>query len=195
MQDENGNRVSAYLDDVEVIVDGVHSSYARDINVGDDVVATFAGQTLTKLEVSATGGTRGEVTKVNTSTNTLTVRTFSNDTRTVQFNSSVRVVKNGTTYNSLSAINVGDRILVDSLSGSKKEITVMDSKTADVRYATSGLIQFLSDTNGYSYKTINGCYCHDKGSTRQFTLDNLVRNDNVTIYYTDRNSVYEVIRN
>ena len=195
LQDENGNRVSAYLDDVEVIVDGVHSSYARDINVGDDVVATFAGQTLTKLEVSATGGTRGEVTKVNTSTNTLTVRTFSNDTRTVQFNSSVRVVKNGTTYNSLSAINVGDRILVDSLSGSKKEITVMDSKTADVRYATSGLIQFLSDTNGYSYKTINGCYCHDKGSTRQFTLDNLVRNDNVTIYYTDRNSVYEVIRN
>ena len=66
LQDENGNRVSAYLDDVEVIVDGVHSSYARDINVGDDVVATFAGQTLTKLEVSATGGTRGEVTKVNT---------------------------------------------------------------------------------------------------------------------------------
>ena len=180
-------------------MDGVHSSYARDINVGDDVVATFAGQTLTKLEVSATGGTRGEVTKVNTSTNTLTVRTFSNDTRTVQFNSSVRVVKNGTTYNSLSAINVGDRILVGSLSGSQKEITVMNSKTADVRYATSGLIQFWTDELTYSYKTINGCYCHDKGSTRQFTLNSLNPTgsitSNVTIYYTDRNSVYEVVRN
>ena len=193
LQDENGNRVSAYLDDVELIVEGVHSSYASDISIGDEVVATFAGSTLTKLEVSA-GVSKGEVTKVNTSTNTLTIKTFGNDTRTVQC-SSVRVIKNGATYSSLSAITVGDRIVVNSLSGSSKEITIMSSKTGDVRYATSGLIQFLSDDNGYSYKTVNGCYCHYKNSTSQFTLDNLTRNDNITIYFTDRNTVYEVVKN
>ena len=194
LQDENGNKVSAYLDDVELIVEGVHSSYIRDISVGDEVVATFAGSTLNKLEVS-TGSVKGEVTKVNTSTNTLTVKTSSNDSRTVQFNSSISVVKNGASYSSISAISVGDRILVDSSSSSKKTITVMSSKTGDIRYATGGYIQFLSDELGYSYTTINGCYCHYVNSTTQFTLGNLTRNDNVTIYFTDRSSVYEVVKN
>ncbi len=195
LQDENGNRVSAYLDDVELIVEGIHSSYIRDISVGDDVVATFAGSTLTKLEVS-TGSVKGEVTKVNTSTNTLTVKTFSNDTRTIQLNSSISVVKNGASYSSISAISVGDRILVDSTSSSKKTITVMSSKTGVIRYATSGYIQFLSDDLGYSYTTVNGCYCHYNNSTTQFTLANLAaRSDSVTIYFTDRSNVYEVVKN
>lgn len=195
LQDENGNKVSAYLDDVELIVEGVHSSYIRDISVGDDVVATFAGSTLTKLEVS-TGSVKGEVTKVNTSSNTLTVKTFGNDSRTVQFNSSISIVKNGASYSSISAISVGDRIIVDSSSSSKKTITVMSSKTGVIRYATSGYIQFLSDDLGYSYTTVNGCYCHYKNSTSQFTLANLTaRSDSVTIYFTDRNNVYEVVKN
>lgn len=195
LEDESGHKESAYLDDVELIVEGVHTSYIRDINVGDEVLATFAGSTLIKLEVSA-GSVKGEVTRVNTSTNTLTVKTFSNDTRTVQFTSSVSVVKNGASYSSISAISVGDRILVDATSSSKKTITVMSSKTGVIRYTTNGLIQFMTDDTGYSYKTINGCYCHYNNSTSQFTLANLTaRVDSITIYFTDRNNVYEVVKN
>lgn len=193
LQDENGNRTSTYLDDVELIIDGVHSSSISDLSTGDEVVATFAGSDLIKLE--AASQVKGQVTKVNTSTNTLTVKTFSNETRTVQFNSSTTVVKNGASYSSISAISVGDRIIVNPTSTSSRSITVMSSKTGDIRYATSGYIQFLSDDLGYSYTTINGCYCHYLNSTTQFTLGNLTRNDNVTIYFTDRSSVYEVVKN
>ncbi|MGM9526211.1 MAG: hypothetical protein ACI3U1_08080, partial [Peptococcaceae bacterium] len=194
LEDESGNKVSAYLDDVELTVDGIHSSDIADLSVGDEVVATFAGSNLIKVEAQA-GKTKGEVTKVNTSSNTITLKTYSNDTKTVQISGSVTVVKDGASYSSLSAVSVGDRVLVESVSSSRKEITIMSSKTGDVRYATSGLIQFLSDDNGYSYKTVNGCYCHYKNSTSQFTLDNLTRNDNITIYFTDRNTVYEVVKN
>ena len=194
LEDDNGNRVSAYLDDVELVIDGVHSSDIDDLSIGDSVVATFAGSELLKIEtVSQVKG--GEVTKVNTSTNTITVKTSSNDTRTVQFNNGSYVVKNGASYSNISAINVGDRINVSSGSGNSRIITVMNSKTGTIRYATTGLIQFLSDENGYSYKTVNGCYCHYKNSTSQFTLGNLSRGDSVTIYFTDRDSVYEVVKN
>jgi len=193
LEDDNGNKVSAYLDDVELLIDGVHSSDVDDLNVGDAVIATFAGSDLEKVE--AVSQAKGEVTKVNTSTNTITVKTFSNrDTRTVQFTSGSYVVKNGANYNSISAISVGDRVIVGSGSGGRS-FTIMSSKTGDVRYATGGYIQFLSDSMGNSYLTVNGCYCHYNNSSTQFTLGNLTRNDNVTIYFTDKNNVYEVVKN
>lgn len=193
LKDDNNNKVRADMDDVEFIIDGVHSSDIRDLNVGDEVVATFAGSDLIKVE--AASQVKGEVTKVNTSTNTITVRTFSNDTRTVQFSSGSYVVKNGSNYSNISAISVGDRIVVNASTSSGRAITIMDSKTGDLRYATSGYIQFMSDALGNSYTTINGAYCHYDDSTKQFTLGNLQRGDNVTIYFTDKNNVYEVVKN
>lgn len=193
LKDDNNNKVRADMDDVEFIIDGVHSSDIRDLNVGDEVVATFAGSDLIKVE--AASQVKGEVTKVNTSTNTITVRTFSNDTRTVQFSNGSYVVKNGSNYNNINAITVGDRIVVNASASSGRAITIMDSKTGDLRYATSGYIQFMSDALGNSYTTINGAYCHYDDSTKQFTLGNLQRGDNVTIYFTDKNNVYEVVKN
>jgi hypothetical protein len=73
----------------------------------------------------------------------------------------------------------------------------MKSKTGDVRYATSGLIRFLPESDTVNYKAVNGCYCHYKNSTTQFVMDgqSLTRGDSITIYYTDINSVYEVVKN
>lgn len=193
LQDSNGNLQSAYLDEVDVYIDGIYTDDVDDLSVGDEVVATFAGDTLKKLE--AASQVKGEVTKVNTSSNVITVKTSSGDVRTVSFNSGISIVKNGTSYSSISKISVGDRIIVGSSSSSKRTITVLNQKTGDVRYATSGLIRFLPESNTTSYKTVNGCYCHYKDSTKQFTLDSLTRNDNITIYYTDNDAVYEVVWN
>ncbi len=193
LEDENGNVVSTDVEDVEVIVDDIHTSYINDLSIGDAVLATFNGNTLVKIE--AVSQVKGEVLRVNTNTNTLSVRTFGNDTKTVQFTNGSYVVKNGANYTNLNTINEGDRIIVNPGTDSGRAITVMNSKTGLVRYATRGYLQFLSDDLGYSYTTINGCYCHYRNSTSQFTLDNLTRNESVTIYFTDRNSVYEVVRN
>ena len=195
LQDATGNLKSAYLDEVDVYVDGVYTTNATELSIGDEVVATFMGNTLIKVE--AVSQVKGEVTKVNTSGGTLTVKTSSGDSRTVNFSSGMSIVKNGSTYTSLSYISAGDRVIVSSGSSGKRVITVMKSKTGEVRYATAGVIRFLPDSDTTIYKTVNGCYCHYKNSTSQFVLDttNLTRGDSATIYYTDINSVYEVVKN
>ena len=192
LEDSNGKTVSADLDEAEFYIDGSYTSDIDDFSIGDKVVATFAGRTLIKVE--AVSQVKGEVTKVNTSAKTFNVKTASGDTRTVTFSSNSAIVKNGSSYSSLNNLNVGDRVIVGG-SASSKTITVMKSRTADVRYATSGLIQFLADAQGDSYKLVNGCYCHYKNSTSQFSASTLTRNDNVTIYYTAQDSVYEVVKN
>ncbi len=202
LEDENGNRISEYLDDVELIIDGVHSSDIDDLSIGDEVVATFAGSELIKIEV-ASQVKSGEVTKVNTSTNTITVKTFSNDIKTVQFNNGSYVVKNGSSSSNISTVKVGDRISVSSGSNNSRVITVMNSRTGDVQYVIGDRIQFLTESgqsnslSANSYTAVNGCYCHYKNSTSQFVLDNsyVTRGDSITIYYTDRDSVYEVVKN
>ncbi len=193
LEDSNGKLVSAYLDEADFYIDDVYTNDIDDLSIGDEVVATFAGSTLIKVE--AVSQVKGEVTKVNTSSNTLTVKTSGNDTRTVAFKSGSYVVKNGSSYSNLNKVSVGDRVIVGAGSSGGRTITVMSSKTGDVRYATSGLIQFLSDAQGDSYKLVNGCYCHYKNSTSQFAASSLTRNDNVTIYYTDQDTVYEVVKN
>ena len=193
LQDSDGDIVIAYLDETEFYIDEVHTTNLNEFTVGDNVIVTFAGSTIVKVE--GVSQVKGEVTSVNTMNNTLAVKTSSNVTKTVTFSNSSSVVKNGISYNNLSTIQVGNRIVVSSSSSSGKTITVLNSRTGTVRYATSGLIQFLDDENGDSYKLINGCYCHYKNSTSQFTADTLTRNDSVTIYYVDKNSVYEVVKN
>lgn len=201
LEDDNGNRVSAYLDDVELVIDGVHSSDIDDLSIGDSVVATFAGSELLKIEtVSQVKG--GEVTKVNTSTNTITVKTSSNDTRTVQFNNGSYVVKNGSSSSNISTVKVGDRISVSAGSNGSRVITVMNSRTGKVQYVIGNRIQFLTDSgesnslSSNAYTVVDGCYCHYEGSTNQFVLDNsyVTRNNTITIYFTDRDSVYEVVK-
>ena len=192
LEDSNGKTVSADLDEAEFYIDGSYTSDIDDFSIGDEVVATFAGRTLIKVE--AVSQVKGEVTKVNTSAKTFNVKTAGGDTRTVTFSSNSAIVKNGSSYSNLNNLNVGDRVIVGG-SASSKTITVMKSRTADVRYATNGLIQFLADAQGDSYKLVNGCYCHYKNSTSQFSASTLTRNDNVTIYYTAQDSVYEVVKN
>ena len=195
LQGSSNNLESVYLDEVDVYVDGVYTNDADDLTVGDKVVATFMGDIL--IKVDAASQVKGEVTSVNASAGTLTVKTFGGSTRTVTFTNGASVVKNGSTYNSLSYISNGDRVIVSSSSSGKRVITVMKSKTGEVRYATAGVVGFLPESDTTMYKTVSDCYCHYKNSTSQFELNttNLPRGANATIYYTDTNSVYEVVKN
>ena len=195
LQGSSNNLESLYLDEVDVYVDGVYTNDADDLTVGDKVVATFMGDIL--IKVDAASQVKGEVTSVNASAGTLTVKTFGGSTRTVTFTNGASVVKNGSTYNSLSYISNGDRVIVSSSSSGKRVITVMKSKTGEVRYATAGVVGFLPESDTTMYKTVSDCYCHYKNSTSQFELNttNLPRGANATIYYTDTNSVYEVVKN
>ena len=112
-------------------------------------------------------------------------------------------MKNGSSSSNISTVKVGDRISVSSGSNNSRVITVMNSRTGDVQYVIGDRIQFLTESgqsnslSANSYTAVNGCYCHYKNSTSQFVLDNsyVTRGDSITIYYTDRDSVYEVVKN
>ena len=189
--DASGNYTSRYIDDIELFVDGEYSYKVSDINIGDKVLATFEGSILVKLEVESY--VEGEITDINTIQETITVRTFSGDTRTVAFTDDTYIMKNGTKYTSLGKLYKGDRVLIDPVSNGKK-ITVMNSKTGEVRFATSTGIQFKNDTLGNLYVVESNYYCHKDNSTTKKVLSDLATGGMVvTIYYTDQESVYEIV--
>ena len=189
--DADGNYTSRYIDDVELFVDGAYTYKVSDVNIGDKVLATFEGSTLVKLEVES--HVDGEITDINTTKETITVRTFSGDTRTVAFTDDTYIMKNGTKYTSLGKLKEGDRVLIDPVSNGKK-ITVMNSKTGEVRFATSTGIQFKNDTLGNLYVVESNYYCHKDNSTTKKALSDLSTGGMVvTIYYTDQESVYEIV--
>ena len=115
----------------------------------------------------------------------------------MNFGSNSYVVKNGSTYSNLNKVSTGDRVIVGTGSANSRVITVMKSKTGEARYAIGGNIQFLPESDTTIYETVNGCYCHYKNSTSQFSMNgqNITRGDSITIYYTDTDSVYEVVKN
>ena len=102
-------------------------------------------------------------------------------------------MKNGNRYESLGKLREGDRVLIDPVSNGKK-ITVMNSKTGEVRFATSTGIQFKNDTLGNLYVVESNYYCHKDNSTTEKALSDLSTGGMVvTIYYTDQESVYEIV--
>ena len=87
----------------------------------------------------------------------------------------------------------GDRVLIDPVSGGKK-ITVLNSKTGEIRFTTSTGIQFKNDTYGNLYLVIADYYCHRDNSTTEKELSDLsTGGDIVTLYYTDQEHVYEIV--
>lgn len=190
LQDDDGNTVYRYLDEVDVYVGGVYTYDVDDLTIGNDVVATFTGSTLVKLE--AESNVSGEITSINTSKGTVTVTTFNNEVRTVTFDSDSYIVKNGVEYTSISKLSVGDRVLVDTVSGDK-EFTVLNSKTGVIRFATGTSIRFQSDSTAL-YTVVSNYYCHKDGSTSEILLSELsTGGKTVTVYYTDTDHVYEIV--
>jgi len=190
LQDDDGNGIYRYLDEVDVYVGGVYTHDVDELGVGDDVIATFTGSTLVKLEAESVAS--GEVTSINTAKSTITIKTFNNDVRTVNFDSNSYIVKNGVEYTSLNKLNVGDRVLMDTVSGDK-EFTVLKSKTGEVRFATGTSIRFQTDSTDL-YTVVNNYYCHKIGSTSEVSFSSLsTGGKTVTVYYTDMDNVYEVV--
>lgn len=189
--DDDDNYASGDIDDIELYVDGAYSSKVSDLNIGDDVVATFEGNTLVKIE--ALSHINGEVKDVDISDDEITVRTFGGDTRTISFDDDSYIMKNGSKTTSLSRLSEGDRVLIEPIAGGKK-ITVLNSKKGEIQFATvSTGIQFLDDDFGDMYPVIGNYYCHKYNSTSEKDLSDLSRGTEVTIYYTDKDEVYEIV--
>lgn len=181
LQDDDGNYTSRYIDDIDLYIDGAYAYKVSDINIGDEVVATFEGNTLTKLEVES--HVNGVITAKNSSKETITVKTFSGDTRTVSLDAA-----------NLKKLNVNDRVLIDPFSNGEKKVTVLKSKTEKVRFTTSKGIQFQNDTYGDLYLVVDGYYCHKESSTTEKELSDIATGGvNATIYYTDQDHVYEIV--
>ncbi len=191
LKDTKGNTISRYIDNVDVYVGGTYTDDIDDLNIGDEVVATFNGSTLSKLEAETSAN--GVITSINTSKSTVTIKTFDNVTRTVTFDEDSYIMKNGSEYSNLSRLSVGDRVLVDTVAGDT-EFKVLNSKTGVVRFATGTSIRFQSDTNNTLYTVVSNYYCHKENSTTEMVMSDLTTGgDTVTVYYTDLDHVYEIV--
>lgn len=189
--DSSGNTRYLYIADVDFTIDGVSNNNISSLSIGDALIGTYEGNTLVAL--SSSRSVSGEITSVNVNTNVVTIKGFGSSSSTVTFSNNSYVVKNGSNFNSITSLSVGDRVIVSSNASTGRCFTVLESKTGSLQYATAGILKFL-DSNTL-YKPINGCYTHRANSTTQIGLTSLNRNDSVTIYYTSDNAVYEVIRN
>ncbi len=194
LRDSDGNLVTADISDTDFYLDDEYTTNVNSFYASDEVLATFVGADLIKVE--AVTQVRGEVTKVNTSSDVITVKTSSGEVKTVSFTNGSYVEKNGSTYTDISRISVGDRVIVSAGSSYGKEFAVMKSKTGEVRYAIGSQIQFLPESDTTIYYLVNGYYCHRQNSTAKLEVDTttLPRGTNITIYYLDTDEVYEVVK-
>lgn len=186
--DSNGNSQTLYTSAVDIIVDGVSGQDITQISAGDTIMATYMGDKLTEIE--CTRELMGQITSVNSTTKTITVKTYGSKTYTVSFGDNCYVVKNGSNSSSITTMVPGDRVIIGVGSSNGREFQVMSVRTDNLQYATTGILKFLSD-NIY-YKPPVSCYAHYANSTTQIPLTSLGRNDKVTIYYTPDLTVYEV---
>lgn len=181
-------------DNVQVLLSGSTSSLSM-LKKGMPLALTLQNNKVIRIQANnmLENNASGEITSINTSNNTITVRTSSGISRTVSFTNDTYILKNGVTSTSIGTLSIGDRVLIDPVSSGKK-ITVMNSKSGVIRFATSTGIQFQNDELGNLYLVNTAYYCHESHSITKKSLSDLsTGGQSVTIYYTDQKNVYEIV--
>lgn len=181
---------------VEVTIPDVTYPSIYDFEVGDQVDATFLGSTLKKIEVIPF--VTGQITDIDTASDTFVVRTYEGTTKTFNFKTNTLIVNDSThgsktESRSLSSLAVNDRVIV--LSNTKGDMTIyrMDkiegtfvgvlADTEQLRMIASPMI--INRTYGLYGKV----YLHQGSNTLNWS--GFAVNDQIAVYMHE-SQVYEV---
>lgn len=193
VKDTSGYTKDIYINSsVELKIPGDSTPTVREISEGEKLIATYVGNTLTKVEVNKQ--IAGTITALNAATKVVTIRTYGGTTYTFTFDSNSYVSINGYTYNDFSKMAVGDKISVNDSADSGRCFAALQTKTAKVGTMQEARIflQNSSVTGDWtSYTLSSDVYLHQGSNTLK--TSNFKLDDTVTIYYAD-GIVYEVVK-
>ncbi len=135
--DENGFAKELTLErNTTVVIPGLNTPSPEDLLVGDYITATYFGSKIRNVEVVPV--TRGKISQINTSRNTLTVESFNGKTETFSFNAKSMIITGSSKNYDLDSLQVGNRLEISQTSENGYSFKVM---TKD-----SGKIQSLTNT-------------------------------------------------
>lgn len=177
---------------VLLVVPGITNPDAEDFAVGNVVKATFMGTKLIKVEVIPAN--RGQITAVNTFTNTVTVLAFEGTSTTYTFSNKCEVINGGQTTFQISSLVVGDRLEVKEKTAGGTSFSVMNKVNGKfLSYSTSDNKVYIAKDpfNIYNYVMSAKLYVHS--GIQSLSLRNLLKDDTVDAYVLD-SIVYEIER-
>jgi hypothetical protein len=192
VEDSDGDSKYLLLDgNVDVIVSGISSPDSEDFSEGDIVIATYLGNTLQSVEMDPR--VCGEITSINSYTNTVTVEAFDGSYTSYPFDANSKVVVANYTSYTLSALADGDRVAVSHNSDGDIEYTVM-TKVSGNLVSIDADYENIYLTPNYSssyqkYDLSSDCYYHLSSLT--ISPKTLSKDDYLNLYMID-NLVYEV---
>ncbi|HWI55025.1 MAG TPA: S-layer homology domain-containing protein [Desulfobacteria bacterium] len=136
--DDSGSSKELTLDRfTTVIIPGLNAAEPDDLLVGDYITVTYFGSKPRNIEVNPV--TRGKITQLDTSRNTLTVEGFNGKTVTYTFNSKCQIITGSGKSYSLNSLEVGNRLEITQTSAIGYEFKVMSKD--------SGKLQSLANNN------------------------------------------------
>ncbi|MBF7081566.1 S-layer homology domain-containing protein [Desulfallas sp. Bu1-1] len=178
--DEEGDSERLYIrDGAELIIPGITYPDVADVNKGDLVRAVFSGSDLKSVEVL--NPLYGQVTFLDTTRSTVSLKLFNGKTTTVSFSNGSKVENGSKVYSTLSALAIGDRVEVIENDDGGYVFRVMEK--------VSSKLAFSADVNGDSIYLVEG------NSWRRYDLQDNVYIHNTsgtTLGKTNLNSGYKV---
>lgn len=195
IEDANGYKRDIYIySDVDFIIPGNNRPRVRDLSVGDDLILTYMGNKLIRVEV--TSQIAGTIEGLNPTSKVVTVRGYDGKQYKFNFDATSYVNKDGMTYNEFSRLAIGDKIAVTDSADDGRCFATLQSRTAKVGtfYSDKSRIflqNSLVEGDWTSYTLNSNAYIH-KGSN-SLSPSAFPKDTNVTIYYVDK-MVYEVVK-
>ncbi|MCG8400430.1 MAG: S-layer homology domain-containing protein [Firmicutes bacterium] len=190
--DEDGDTGRLYVrDSVDLVVPGVNYPRLDDVSRGDLALVTYLGRSLERVEVLKPY--HGSVSSLDIYSRSLTLKLFDGGTKSFSYPTGSRVVTGDRTYDSFSALAVGDRVEVVENTGGGYTFSVMEKVTGKLasKVDRDGDNIYLRD--GYEwvkYQLDERVWVHGTGGY-VYSIDRLKNEDSVRLYLL-RGMVYAI---
>lgn len=164
-----------------------------DLKAGDVINVSFDGST--PLAIQVVKVSTGQVSAVDTTAGTLTVKDYNGTSYTYTVSGGVKVVRDGVTTTVLSNITTADRVEVRKDADGATLVRVLTplSRTFARLESDSTVMQVkrTSISEEYKYTLASGVYIHQGDTT--LSVQSLKENDNITLYLNN-NVVVEIVK-
>lgn len=187
----NGATNDIYTDKATLTGDSGQAILLADLRPGTLVNITLQG--VMAVAIAEVKLTLGEVTSVDPSANTLTVKDHAGNSQTLGVSGGVKVVKNGSTASNLTTLTPGDRVEIRKDIQGVTMIQVLEKVERAFWQASSTEIQVKrkSINDNFRYVLSDKVFVHQGDTT--LSVQSLKENDNIVLYLNN-GVVVEIVK-
>ncbi|WP_027364709.1 S-layer homology domain-containing protein [Desulfotruncus alcoholivorax] len=192
VDEEGDSRWLHIRDGAELIIPGITYPDVADVNIGDLVRAVFSGNDLKTVEVL--NPQYGQVTFIDTTRSTVSLKLFNGKTALLSFSSGSKVESDGKVYSAISVLAVGDRMEVIENDDGGYIFRVMDKVSSKLAYSVDideDSIYLVEGTSWKKYDLQDNVYIHNPGGVT-IGKTNLKSGYKVTVYML-WDMIYEIV--